>query len=70
MDLSDNDFTGTVPSSFSSLILLETLDLHTNRLVGTIPDSFGGLASLRTYLPVWFGWRDVSLTILLTVLYC
>jgi Leucine rich repeat len=48
LDLSDNDFTGIVPASISSLYLLEELQLHTNSLVGSIPSSFGNLANLRT----------------------
>ena len=41
IDLSDNDFTGTVPPHFfepTSIPFLETLDLHGNRLTGQLPD--------------------------------
>lgn len=37
MDLSHNDFTGTIPTEFSNLSQLETLRLDENRFTGTTP---------------------------------
>jgi LRR receptor-like serine/threonine-protein kinase FLS2 len=45
--LSDNDFEGSIPSSFCELENLQALFLDENRLNGSIPDCVGLIQSLR-----------------------
>uniref|UniRef100_A0A5B6Z074 Protein kinase domain-containing protein n=1 Tax=Davidia involucrata TaxID=16924 RepID=A0A5B6Z074_DAVIN len=44
--LSDNQFTGNIPSSLSSLSQLSAMSLNNNQLTGEIPDAFQGLTEL------------------------
>ncbi|XP_044465011.1 protein STRUBBELIG-RECEPTOR FAMILY 3-like isoform X2 [Mangifera indica] len=44
--LSDNEFSGSIPSSLASLSLLTDMSLNKNLLSGEIPDSFESLAGL------------------------
>ncbi|CAH9116544.1 unnamed protein product, partial [Cuscuta europaea] len=44
--LSDNNFTGNIPDSLSSLHNLSAMSLNNNHLSGKIPDSFEGLVHL------------------------
>nr|GEV29651.1 protein STRUBBELIG-receptor family 3 isoform X1 [Tanacetum cinerariifolium] len=44
--LADNNFTGNIPESLSSLTQLTALSLNDNNLSGEIPDSFAGLTGL------------------------
>ncbi|KAL7002978.1 hypothetical protein U1Q18_004138 [Sarracenia purpurea var. burkii] len=44
--LSDNQFTGSIPSSLSSLSQLSAMSLNDNQLTGEIPDAFQDLAGL------------------------
>ncbi|KAI4384060.1 hypothetical protein MLD38_009829 [Melastoma candidum] len=50
--LSDNQFTGTIPASFSNASNLGTVDIVQNNFTGTIPSSFGDLHNL-TWLNAW-----------------
>nr|GLL34770.1 protein STRUBBELIG-RECEPTOR FAMILY 3-like [Ipomoea trifida] len=45
--LSDNEFTGNIPDSLSSLSQLSAMSLNNNHLTGEIPDSFEGLVHLK-----------------------
>ncbi|XP_068646315.1 receptor-like protein EIX1 [Aristolochia californica] len=49
LDLSDNLFSGFIPSSIGSLSSLEELDLRGNKLGGYIPQSIGKLSNLRSF---------------------
>ncbi|XP_071701256.1 protein STRUBBELIG-RECEPTOR FAMILY 3-like isoform X2 [Rutidosis leptorrhynchoides] len=44
--LADNNFSGSIPDSLSSLTQLSALSLNDNNLSGEIPDSFQGLTAL------------------------
>ncbi|KAL2493835.1 Protein STRUBBELIG-RECEPTOR FAMILY 3 [Forsythia ovata] len=44
--LADNKFTGSIPSSISSLSQLSAMSLNKNELTGDIPDAFEGLTLL------------------------
>ncbi|KAJ0695288.1 putative protein kinase RLK-Pelle-LRR-V family [Helianthus annuus] len=44
--LADNNFTGSLPDTLSSLTQLSALSLNDNNLSGEIPDSFEGLTAL------------------------
>ena len=48
--LSDNQLTGSIPSSLGSLTNLERLYLNDNQLTGSIPSSLGSLTNLRSLL--------------------
>ncbi|KAG6640923.1 hypothetical protein I3843_09G037800 [Carya illinoinensis] len=48
LDLSHNDFHGSLPSAFGNLSELEFLDLSSNKFGGLIPRELGGLKNLRT----------------------
>lgn len=48
LDLSGNDFQGSIPPSFGSLSHLEFLDLSFNNFEGSIPRELGSLRNLRT----------------------
>nr|GMD30036.1 protein STRUBBELIG-RECEPTOR FAMILY 3-like [Ipomoea batatas] len=45
--LSDNEFTGNIPDSLSSMSQLSAMSLNNNHLTGEIPDSFEGLVHLK-----------------------
>ncbi|XP_021724122.1 leucine-rich repeat receptor-like tyrosine-protein kinase PXC3 [Chenopodium quinoa] len=47
LDLSNNYFSGPIPTVFGSLAELEFLDLSTNKFVGSIPIEFGKLQNLK-----------------------
>ncbi|XP_068646304.1 receptor-like protein EIX2 [Aristolochia californica] len=49
LDLSDNLFSGFIPSSIGSLSSLEELYLADNKLGGYIPQSIGKLSNLRSF---------------------
>ncbi|XP_068646303.1 receptor-like protein EIX1 [Aristolochia californica] len=49
LDLSDNLFSGFIPSSIGSLSSLQGLYLHGNKLGGYIPQSIGKLSNLRSF---------------------
>ncbi|KAH7372777.1 hypothetical protein KP509_17G020300 [Ceratopteris richardii] len=49
LDLSNNNFTGKLPTGMSRLLHVETMSLGTNSLVGSIPEDLG-LCSRLTYL--------------------
>ncbi|KAI3853505.1 hypothetical protein MKX03_017236 [Papaver bracteatum] len=42
-----NNFTGTIPSSFSNMSKLEKFQLGTNNFVGSVPIKLGNLKSLK-----------------------
>ncbi|KAI8924856.1 hypothetical protein BC831DRAFT_463464, partial [Entophlyctis helioformis] len=44
--LSNNQFTGSIPSTLGNLPSLTKLYLHLNQLTGTIPSSLGNLNAL------------------------
>lgn len=44
--LADNNFTGSIPDTLSSLTQLTAMSLNDNKLSGEIPDSFEGLTAL------------------------
>ena len=46
LDLSDNNLSGTIPSSLGGLSSLVTLDLSRNQLMGAIPPELANLSSL------------------------
>ncbi|XP_044367750.1 MDIS1-interacting receptor like kinase 2-like [Triticum aestivum] len=46
LDISDNSFTGAIPSQLSGLIMLANLNLSHNELNGSIPSSFQSMESL------------------------
>ncbi|KAG2683479.1 hypothetical protein I3843_10G032000 [Carya illinoinensis] len=48
LDLSSNDFHGSIPSAFGNLSELEFLDLSLNKFDGSIPRELGSLNNLRT----------------------
>lgn len=48
LDLSNNDFTGQIPSSLENLSNITTLDLSRNYFNGTIPSSIGNLSRLTS----------------------
>ncbi|XP_062167304.1 leucine-rich repeat receptor-like tyrosine-protein kinase PXC3 [Alnus glutinosa] len=48
LDLSNNDFHGSIPSAFGNLSELEFLDLSLNKFGGSIPRELGSLRNLRT----------------------
>ncbi|KAI3853513.1 hypothetical protein MKX03_017244 [Papaver bracteatum] len=45
--IADNNFTGTIPSSFSNMSKFEMLQLQINNLVGSVPYNLGSLKSLE-----------------------
>lgn len=47
IDLSNNSFEGSIPSSIGNLSSLETLMLHSNKFIGEIPPSICRLPSLQ-----------------------
>lgn len=49
LDLSQNDFSGSIPEQLSNLTNLEKLDLSGNRLSGQIPESLRGLYFLSSF---------------------
>lgn len=49
LDLSQNDFSGSIPEELSNLTNLEKLDLSGNRLSGQIPESLRGLYFLSSF---------------------
>ncbi|CAI5988516.1 unnamed protein product [Closterium sp. NIES-64] len=57
LDISDNQLTGTIPSTIGNLFELRTMDLSSNRLTGTIPQGL----STQTRLEV-LNLRDNLLT--------
>lgn len=59
VDLSRNQFEGTIPEGLGDLSNLQILQLDSNNLIGTVPDSLGRLSSLRK-LPA--GDSDVNAT--------
>lgn len=48
LDISYNNFTGTIPSSIQNLTNLKTLRLNNNNLTGTLPDALGNMPNLET----------------------
>jgi Leucine-rich repeat (LRR) protein len=46
LDLSDNDFTGTIPGEVGQLVQMMYINLGANKLNGTIPTEFGQLCQL------------------------
>lgn len=48
LDLSNNNFHGSIPSAFGNLSELEFLDLSLNKFGGSIPPELGRLRNLRT----------------------
>ncbi|KAJ3304156.1 hypothetical protein HDU76_005244, partial [Blyttiomyces sp. JEL0837] len=48
LDVSDNLFSGSIPSSIGSLAKLSTIDFSLNSFSGQIPDSIGSLSQLQT----------------------
>ncbi len=46
LNLGTNQFTGSIPTSYSSLITLTSLSLNNNQLTGSIPSDFSNLISL------------------------
>lgn len=48
LDLSYNDFHGSIPSAFGNLSELEFLDLSLNQFGGSVPSELGSLKNLRT----------------------
>jgi Leucine-rich repeat (LRR) protein len=48
LDLSNNDFHGSIPSAFGNLSELEFLDLSLNKFGGLVPRELGSLRNLRT----------------------
>ncbi|KAF4356727.1 hypothetical protein F8388_022476 [Cannabis sativa] len=48
LDLSYNNFHGSIPSTFGNLSELEFLDLYLNKFEGSIPPELGNLRNLRT----------------------
>ncbi|GKB40088.1 leucine-rich repeat-containing protein [Tanacetum coccineum] len=52
LDISRNEFTGTIPESIGNMTQLTVLDLSYNKFSGTIPISIGSLTSLT--------WLDLS----------
>ncbi|KAL6964038.1 hypothetical protein U1Q18_035091 [Sarracenia purpurea var. burkii] len=48
LDLSENNFSGPIPSSLSSLPNLQSLVLHSNSFSGSIPPSITNLVSLKS----------------------
>ncbi|XP_030963080.1 receptor-like protein 15 isoform X2 [Quercus lobata] len=49
MNLSHNNLTGPIPTTFSNLKLMESLDLSYNNLNGTIPPQFTEMTSLEVF---------------------
>lgn len=47
-DLSNNSFSGTLPSAWSSLRALRLLAARNNSLYGTLPVQWGALGALQT----------------------
>ena len=47
LDLSQNNFTGTIPSSIANLFFLDTLNLSSNSLGGVLPRSVCGIYYLN-----------------------
>jgi len=48
IDISNNNLTGEIPESITSLVALATLNLSRNNLIGLIPDNIGRLKSLES----------------------
>nr|XP_034895346.1 receptor-like protein 1 [Populus alba] len=68
LNLSRNDFSGSIPSSISNMSLLEVLDLSNNGLSGNIPEqlvenclSLRGLVLSNNYLKGWLFWKIFNL---------
>jgi len=71
LNLSRNNFSGSIPSSISNMSLLEVLDLSNNGLSGNIPKqlmegclSLGGLMLSNNYLKGQLFWKNFNLTYL------
>lgn len=47
LDLSQNDFTGVIPSTIFDISTLRLVYLNNNRFEGSIPSNFGNAAALR-----------------------
>jgi Leucine-rich repeat (LRR) protein len=47
LDLNSNQLSGSIPSSFGNLSMLQYLGVYSNQLSGTIPSSLGDLTSLQ-----------------------
>ena len=47
LDAIENKLSGSIPTEFGSMRLLERLALFSNRLTGTIPSSLGNLVNLK-----------------------
>ncbi|XP_034893270.1 cuscuta receptor 1-like isoform X2 [Populus alba] len=50
LSMSDNHFSGRVPSSFDFLLFLQVLDLSNNNIFGTLPSFFNSSNLLHVYL--------------------
>ena len=50
LSMSDNNFSGRVPSSFDFLLYLQVLDLSNNNISGTLPSFFNSSDLLHVYL--------------------
>ncbi|KAL9339616.1 hypothetical protein Peur_068631 [Populus x canadensis] len=68
LNLSRNDFSGSIPSSISNMSLLKVLDLSNNGLSGNIPEqlvenclSLGVLMLSNNYLKGQFFWKNFNL---------
>ena len=48
LDLSNNNFDGSIPPAFGNLSDLEVLDLSSNKFQGSIPPQLGGLTNLKS----------------------
>ncbi|VAH96148.1 unnamed protein product [Triticum turgidum subsp. durum] len=48
LDLSDNSFSGAIPSILSGLVMLDTLNISHNELTGSIPATFNSMESLTS----------------------
>lgn len=49
LDLSRNEFTGTISTRFGELVLVQYLFLFMNQFIGTIPKEIGDMASLQFF---------------------
>ncbi|KAI9186921.1 hypothetical protein LWI28_022297 [Acer negundo] len=77
MDLGNNKFTGSLPTSFGTLMMLESLRLRKNYFFGTIPAALKNCTELRVLdvsgnelvgiIPSWIGERFSSRMIILNL---